>query len=152
MLANEIAHQLDAFGVLHHFDLPAVGPQCLFGTLKRDVLANDDARNFVEHYRAAAHRAGGQRRVDRAARVNRSVLPTGVFQAVHFGVMNHAAALHPLVTSAAHDLAVADQHRADRNAAFAPAEAGFIDGSLEELVDARSLRWSLADALELSQL
>ena len=53
--------------------------------------------------------------------------------------MNDAAALHPLVVSAADDLALADKHGADRNAALAETDPGFLKRNVQKLVDPGTL-------------
>ena len=53
--------------------------------------------------------------------------------------MNDAAALHTLIVPAADDPAVADQHRADWNAAFAQPDPRFVYYALEKVIDNASL-------------
>ncbi len=60
----------------------------------------------------------------------------GIFEAIHFRMMNHAAALHALVMSTPDDFSVANQHRADGNAAFSQTFPGFVNCSLEKLIHA----------------
>ena len=47
-LADEIAHELDARGVLQDFETHAVGAHGFFATEERFVLADDDGRDAVE--------------------------------------------------------------------------------------------------------
>ena len=67
-------------------------------------------------------------------------------------MVDDAAALDPLVSSATDDLAIAHQDGADGNASFARTESRFFDGGFEELVDAATLPLRHFAALELSQL
>lgn len=54
-------------------------------------------------------------------------------------MMNNAAALHALITPAPDDVAVANEHRADRNTAFAEAGARFFNRALQERIDLASV-------------
>jgi hypothetical protein len=59
-------------------------------------------------------------------------------------MMNDTAALHAVVMSAADDPAVANQHRANRDAARAQSEPCFVYRALEEVIDAASLALTTA--------
>lgn len=50
-------------------------------------------------------------------------------------MMNDAAALHALIVSATDNLAVANQNRANRDAALRQASPGFGNRALEEGID-----------------
>ena len=54
-------------------------------------------------------------------------------------MMNDAAALHALIVSAANDLAVANQDRANRDATLAQSDPRFVYRALEEVIDAASV-------------
>ena len=62
-------------------------------------------------------------------------------------MVDDAAALHALIVPASNDLAVADEHRADRDAAGAKPQPRFFDGALEEVVDAPTVWLRARDAL-----
>src|SRR6266436_4578085 len=68
--------------------------------------------------------------------VNGGLLPAGVFQAIHFGVMNHASFLDALVVAAADDLPIANQHRANRYAADRQPFSSLFDRCFEKLIHA----------------
>ena len=52
---NEIPHQLNAHGILTHVQLQSLGAEVILRAFKCQILADDDAWNFVEQCRAAAH-------------------------------------------------------------------------------------------------
>ena len=133
--ADELPHQLNAFGILHDFDAHTALPKIFFRGLERDIFPDDDVRDFIQKDRAAAHRAGGEGGVKRAARVNRCPLATGILQTIHLGVLNDAAALDALIVPAADDLSIAHQHRPDRDAVFAQTFSGFFNCALEKMID-----------------
>ena len=64
---------------------------------------------------------------------------SGVFEAVHFAVMNDAAFLDALVMAASDYFAVKDQDGADGDAAFGEALPCFVDGGLKERVHSRGI-------------
>src|ERR1043165_6146045 len=128
VLRDELAHELDALDVLQHLDLHALRTHVFLRAFECDVFADDHPRDSVKQDRATAHRTRAECRVNRAATIDRGRLAAGVFQAIHFGVVNDAAALHALVVTAPNDLAVEHEHRADGNAAFREALASFVDG------------------------
>ena len=99
---------------------------------ERSVLADHDLGNPVEQNRPAAHRAGRERRVERALAIHRRRLPPGPLQGVHLRVEHHASRLLPPVVPAPENAILVDQDRADRNAAFLEAEAGFVEGGAHE--------------------
>jgi hypothetical protein len=66
-------------------------------------------------------------------------LSARIFEAIHLRVMNHAAALNPLIMAAPDDLPVANKNRADRNAAFLETCACFLDCALEKWIDVEIL-------------
>ena len=68
----------------------------------------------------------------------------GVLERVHFAVEDGIALLHAAVVAAAEDDALADQHAADRDAAFGKTRSGFRDGSLKEGVHGVSFLRSAA--------
>jgi len=135
--SDEIAHELDARRVLEHFHLHALRADVFLRTLKRFVFPDDKARDFVEQNCAAAHRTGRKRRIQNTALINRRLEPPGVFEAVHFRVVYHAAALHPLVMAAPDDFAVEHEHRTDGDAAFGQAGSGFFNRRLKKNIHAR---------------
>src|SRR5439155_26576209 len=118
MSSDEIAQQLNAGRVLPHLDVHALRTHILLRPLESQILPDHDAWDFVQQGRAAAHRAGGEGRVKGATLIDRSLKPSGVFQAIHLSVMDDAAALHALVMAASDNLALAHQRRTDWDAAF----------------------------------
>jgi len=103
-----------------------------FRAFERVIFANDDARDFIQERGAAAHGAGGKRRVESAAAINGSVAASGVFKAIHFGMVNDAALLDALVVPASDDLATVDENGTDWYAAFGEAFFCFVNRSREE--------------------
>src|SRR6267378_8350593 len=89
----------------------------IFRAFEGQVFPDDDAWDFVKERGATAHRTKRKRGIKRAALVNRSLLAPRIFQAIHFAVVDHTAALDALIVTAANDLAVTNQHRPNRNAA-----------------------------------
>src|SRR6185437_7672493 len=81
---------------------------------------------------AGAHHAGAQRRV--AGDVAVGLLPAGILDRVHLAVQDRIALLHPPVMAAPDDLAIADQHRADRNAALPEPLLSLFIGDRQELL------------------
>jgi hypothetical protein len=134
MLADEVGQEPLAGGVLKHLDDHTPAPEQIFLAHERSVLADHHLGDPVEQNRPAAHRAGRERRVERALAIHRRRLPTGPLQCVHLRVEHHASRLlSPVVPAAEHAILV-DQDGADRNAAFLEAEAGFVEGGAEEAV------------------
>ena len=99
-------------------EFEALGAEVGFGALEGFVFADDDFWDAVELDRTAAHRAGRKGRVDRATAVNGGGESAGIFEAIHLGVVDHAAILHAAVVSASDDLAVEHEHGADGNASL----------------------------------
>src|SRR5206468_8747258 len=81
-----------------------------------------------------AHRTWREGRIKRAPAIERGILAAGVFEAIHFRVMNHTAVLDALVVAAADDASVADEDGADGNAARGEAFAGLLESGFEEWV------------------
>ena len=127
---DEILHHLDALGVLQHLHRHAVRAQMFLVAQESFIFADDDVRNFVELDRAGTHGAGRQRRVNRAALIDFGGQAAGIFERVHLAVMDDAAVLHALVVAAPDDFAVADQHRADGNAARRETFFRLVNGRL----------------------
>src|SRR6478736_6796031 len=137
MLPDEIRQQPLAGGVLDHLHRYAPAPKQLLLAAERPVLADHHPRNPEEQNRPAAHGAGRERGVERAAPVHRRGLPAGPLQGIHFGVEDHAAGLLATVVPTTENAVIPDQDGADGDAAFAQALAGFVQGGLEELVHGR---------------
>ena len=114
----------------------------LFGAEESDVFTDHDAGDGVKKNGAAAHGARREGCVDDATAINRGGPAAGVFEAIHFAVMNDAAFLDALVAAAPDDFTVQHKDGADGYAAFGEAFFGFIDGSLEEWVHCA---WILAE-------
>lgn len=131
---DEVAHELDAGGIVEDVDFHTLRADIGFRALESDVLADDDVGDFVKERGAAAHGAGRKCGVEDAARVDGSFLASGVFETVHLGVVDDAAVLDALVVAAANDFAVEDEDGADGDAAGGEAFFGFIDGGLEKWV------------------
>lgn len=134
VIGDEVLHQLDAGGVLEDGEVDALGADVGFGALEGDVFADDDFWDFVEERSARAHGAGGEGGVEGASGVNVGREAAGVFEAIHFGVMDDAAVLDALVVATTDDGVIADENRADGNATGGEAFLGFFDGGLEEEV------------------
>src|SRR5262245_4922442 len=134
---DEVAHQLDARRILADFHGYTLRADVFLGALEGYVFADDDARDFVKERRAAAHGTGGKGGVEGAALVNRGFSATGVFQAVHFRVMNCAAFLDSLVVAAADDFAVAHEHGTDWDAASRQAFLCLFNRCFEKWIHAR---------------
>src|SRR3712207_7591382 len=62
---------------------------------------------------------------------------TTLFRSIHLTVQDRAAALHAPVVAAADDAACVDEHRTDRDAAFAQPELRLVDRGAHERVDHR---------------
>lgn len=135
MIADELAHELDAFVILDDFDLHAVVAKLFFRSLEGDIFPDDNTGNPIQQNRARAHGAGRQCRKNCAARVDGCLLAPGIFQTIHLGVMDHTAELDALVMATTDDLPIADQHRADGNAAFAQTVSGLVNRRLEKMID-----------------
>src|SRR5438067_9596373 len=93
-LGDERLHQRDAARVLNDVELDAAGAEELLLAEEGAVLADDHARDAVEEDRAAAHRAGGERRVEDALAVDGGGVAAGALERVHLAVQDGAAALH----------------------------------------------------------
>src|SRR5262252_8143709 len=115
---NELCHQLLAPRILKNLDDRAARSQKLFLAEEGPVLADDDPRNAVEENRSAAHRAGRERRVDRALAIDLRRAPAGVLERVHLAVEHDAPALHPPIVPAPEDASAMDEHRTDGNPAL----------------------------------
>src|SRR5258705_10348463 len=110
---DESGHQLLTPRVVEHLDLHAAAAQKVFLAKKRPVLAYDDPRDAVEENAPAAHRARGERRVDRAFAVDAGGLAARVLERGHLPVEDRAALLHATVVAAAEDPSPVHGHRAD---------------------------------------
>lgn len=102
--------------------------------MEGDVFADDDFGDFVEERGARAHEAGGEGGVEGAAGVDIGGETAGIFEAIHFGVVDDAAVLDALVVAATDDGVVADENGANGDATGGEAFLGFFDGGLEEEV------------------
>src|SRR6185437_4393143 len=109
---DKIPHQLDAGWILQDFHFDALRANIFFRSLEGHILADNDAWNFIKQRRTTAHRTRGQRGIKYTALVNRRGEASGIFEAVHFRVANHAAVLHALVMAAPDDFAIAYEHGA----------------------------------------
>ena len=61
-------------------------------------------------------------------------LASGVLQCIHLAVQDRASPLHAPVVAAANDAPAVNQHRADRDAAFACARLRFRNRRLHEFI------------------
>src|SRR5688572_15543277 len=123
ILADEFGHHLDALGVGAIDDLDALGTKELRAGAagaaaagEVDGFADDDALDAELNHGTAAQEAGHQGRVKNGVAV--AALAAGPREAVDLGVGHRVAMLHAAVVAAGDDLAIADEHRADRQAAF----------------------------------
>lgn len=124
---DEFFHEGDALRVLSDVEIYSLRAEVVFRALEGFVFADDDLWDSVEQDRSAAHRAGREGGVNRAAVVNGGGEASGVFEAIHFGVVDDAAVLHPAVVSASDDLAVEHKHGADGNSTLGQAFEGFFN-------------------------
>src|ERR1044072_1792204 len=139
MLGDELAHHFYALRIVAQINRHAVGPKQILRALERHIFADDNARNFIKQDGSGAHRAGRESCLNLPATTNIRRLPSGIFQAVHLAVMNHAALLHALIVAAPDNLSVTNEHRADRNAAFAQTALRFVDRRAQKSVFAHAL-------------
>src|SRR5688572_949187 len=134
VIGDELPHHADAGRILHHLNFDsAVVEQLLFAE-ERLVLPDNDARDPIQQNRAATHRAGRKRGVERRFAIDGSGQATGVLERIHLAVQNGAPALDSAVMSTAQDAPVMYQNRPNGNAAFAKSLFGFLDGSFEKPV------------------
>jgi hypothetical protein len=133
---DEIAHELDATGVVDDLDFDALGTEICFWTLKGDVFTHDDAGDFVEQSCAAAHGTGGEGGIQGATLINGGFQAAGIFQAVHFRMMDDAGVLHALIVPASDDLAIEDEDGADGDATGGETFFGFFEGGFKKCVHA----------------
>src|SRR5262250_528773 len=131
---NELCHQLLAPRILKNLDDRAARSQKLFLAEEGPVLADDDPRNAVEENRSAAHRAGRERRVDRALAIDLRRAPAGILERVHLAVEHDAPALHPPIVPAPEDVPAMDEYGADGNPTLGQATLGLLDCGSKELV------------------
>src|SRR5947207_14788254 len=123
MFADEARHHLDALLIvkLDHFDSRGAHKlwrAAAFGVAAWEVyrFADDHLWHAELHRGAAAQVTWHQRAVEDGVFV--ALLAAGVREAVNFGMRHRIVVLHAAVMPAADDLAVANQHAADRQAAF----------------------------------
>ena len=133
---DEISHELDAGGVVEDLDFYVLGTKICLGTLESDVFTDDNARDFIEQGRAAAHGTGGKRGIKGAPLINGGFQATGIFQAVHFRMMDDAGVLHALIVSASDDLAIEDEHGADGDATGGETFFGFFESGFKKCIHA----------------
>src|SRR5438270_5019689 len=131
MGVDEARHNLNTFVILKDGYLNAIAAHVILGAEEILVLANDDARDFVEHHGAAAHRTGREGGVDAAVLIDASGQAAGIAQAVHLSVIDGTAGLHAAVMTSADDLAVVHQDGSDRDAAFGQTFSSLLDGRLK---------------------
>ncbi len=136
-VGDEVAHQADALGVLDDLELHALAADVILGALEGHVLADDDVGDFVEKGGAAAHGARGEGGVEGALGIDAGGEAAGVFQAIHFSMMDDAAVLDALVVAAADDPALVDENGPDGDAAGGEALEGFLDGGAKEWIAIR---------------
>ena len=105
-------------GVVHHDDFDTVRPKQVLGAKEGPVLPDHHLWDLIEKDRPGAHRAGGERGVDRRAPVVGGLETSGVLQSVHLPVEDRTPLLHPLVVAPPDDLTVDNQHRPDRDPAL----------------------------------
>src|SRR6266540_2614719 len=134
VLLDELAHELDALGLMQHFDADALRAHVVLRPFERDVLAYDDPGDAIQQNGATAHRAGAEGRIDRATLINRGLLAAGVSEAIHLRVVDDAPTLHALVAAAPDNVSVEDKDRADGNAALGQPHAGFVQGGAHEFI------------------
>ncbi len=124
------AHQLLAGGIIQALHGDAGIQEPLFRALEAAPFADHHATKSKQHSRACAHRTGGEGG-DQGELLPVAPAP-GVADALGFAVAGGITVLHPLVVAPGRDRAVfAREHRADRNASFAPALLCFLPRRLE---------------------
>jgi hypothetical protein len=103
-----------------------------FRALKAAAFADHHPPEAEQHGGACTHRAGGEGG-DQGELVP-VASSAGIADALGFAMAGGIPVLHAAVVAAGHDRAVfLGEHRADRNAAFAPAQFGFRPGRLHQL-------------------
>src|SRR5215831_5262275 len=118
VIADELRHHPHAVRVLQHGHPHTARSQQLLLTHERLVLADHDGADAVKQNRAAAHRAGRERRVDDGVAIHRGRLTSSVLERIHLAVQHRAAALHAAIVSTTDDASAMDDDRADRDAAL----------------------------------
>src|SRR2546427_501552 len=136
---NEVCHQLLALHILNDLDRHPPGAQQVLLPEEGPVLADDDPRDAVEEYGAAAHRAGRQGGVQRAPSIDPRRSPTSALQRVHLAVKHDAPALHAPVAPTPENATVVDQDRADRDTALGQTTLGFLNRGSQKLVHSKAL-------------
>ncbi len=131
---DEISHELDALVILNDLDLNAVRAQVVLGAQERSILANYDARDFIQNDGAATHGARRERRIDRALGVHRGGQASGVAQAVGFSVINRTAGLDAAVVALPDYFSIVNQDRSDRNSSFGEALARLFNRRLQKRI------------------
>ncbi len=126
MLAHEVRHHLDAFGVIKNDQFYATLTEEIFRAKKVAVLTDDDARNPVEQGSAGAHDAGAKR-TDQGQLV--PVAPSSCIANAHrFRVRGWVSALHTQVMAARNNVsATVGEHRSDGQPSFTQSGPGFQD-------------------------
>ena len=116
MFADEVFHEGDALGVVDDFELYALAADVFLGALEGFVFADDDAGDAIEQRSPAAHGTWRECGIEDALAIDTCGKATGVFEAVHLGVMDHAPLLLALVVATADDVSVVDKDGADGDA------------------------------------
>jgi hypothetical protein len=123
---NEVPQQRCTVTIVGNLDDHAPCAQQILFAPKRAVLSNDDSGNPVEENGAAAHCAGGKRRIQGGRAIDARGLPPCAFERVYFRVQDGTSRLHPSVVAPAKDPSVMNEDRADRNSALCQTLAGFV--------------------------
>src|SRR6185437_11398572 len=139
VLRDEVRHHVGAALFANILDLDAGEGHHILEAFEILRFCHDDARDTELDDGAGAHHAGRKRRV--AGDVLIGSLPAGVLDCVHLAMQDRIALLHPPVMAPPDDLAIPDQHRADRNATFRQPLLGFVVGSVQELLIELVLGW-----------
>lgn len=125
---DEILHDPKAVRVIPDFEDDTAGAEVIFGTSKRPIFTDDNARDFVEQGRPAAHIAGRKCRVENGSLVILGLQASRVLEAIHLGMEYRTAPLDPAIMPAAHDGPVNYEDRADGDAALGRTPARLLDG------------------------
>lgn len=116
MVRDELGHHVLAARFMRVGHLNTGQAQHILEAFEILTFRHDHAGNAELDDGASAHHAGAERGIARDVLVG--ALPPGVLDRVHLAMQDRIALLHATIMATADDLAVAHQHRADRDTAF----------------------------------
>lgn len=130
MLADEVGHYLNAFGVIENYELHTTLAEEVFRAHKIAMFPDDYAWNAIEYRRSRAHNARTER-ADQGQFVPVAAA-SGVADANRFGMRRGIAGLDAQIVSAGYEVArMIDENGTNRQSAFSQAETGFSESRLE---------------------